>query len=83
MKYNIQFEKEIDGRWLAEIEDLPGVLAYGITKEEAVAKVESLALRVIAEKIELGVHFNRDRVSTEGDGEASEPSSPRKTEAGG
>lgn len=54
MKYNIQFEKEIDGRWLAEIEDLPGVLAYGITKEEAVAKVESLALRVIAEKIELG-----------------------------
>lgn len=55
MKYNIQFEQEHDGRWIAEVPDLPGVLAYGETKDEALAKVEALALRVVAEKIELGV----------------------------
>ncbi len=54
MKYNIKFDKEADGRWIAEIADLSGVMAYGATKEEAAAKVEALALRVIAEKIELG-----------------------------
>lgn len=54
MKYNIQFEQEYDGRWMAEVSDLPGVLAYGGTKDEALAKVEALALRVVAEKIEHG-----------------------------
>lgn len=54
MKYNIQFEQEVDGRWIAEIDNLLGVLAYGATKEEATAKVEALALRVVAEKIEHG-----------------------------
>lgn len=54
MKYNIQFEQEADGRWIAEINDLPGVLAYGATKNEALAKAEALALRVVAEKIEHG-----------------------------
>jgi len=54
MKYNVKFDKEADGRWIAEIADLSGVMAYGATKEEAAAKVEALALRVIAEKIELG-----------------------------
>ena len=54
MKYNIQFEQEHDGRWIAEVPDLPGVLAYGRTKDEALAKVEALALRVVAERIELG-----------------------------
>lgn len=54
MKYNIQFEQEHDGRWIAEVSDLPGVLAYGGTKNEALAKVEALALRVVAEKIEHG-----------------------------
>lgn len=54
MKYNIQFERESDGRWIAEIVNLPGVLAYGATKKEAIAKAEALALRVVAEKIEHG-----------------------------
>lgn len=54
MKYNIKFVREVDGRWVAEIEDLSGVLAYGATKKEAAAKTEALALRVIAERIELG-----------------------------
>ena len=54
MKYSIQVEKEVDGRWIAEIENLPGVLAYGATKDEAISKAEALALRVVAEKIEHG-----------------------------
>ena len=54
MKYKIQCGQETDGRWIAEIEELPGVLAYGKTKEEATAKTEALALRVIAERIEHG-----------------------------
>ena len=49
MKYKIQCGRETDGRWIAEIEELPGVLAYGKTKKEAMAKTEALALRVIAE----------------------------------
>ena len=47
MNFKIEFEREQDGRWIAEIADLPGVLAYGTTKEEAEAAVEALALRVI------------------------------------
>lgn len=54
MKYTIQYEQEKDGRWIAEIEDLPGVLAYGKNKDEAIAKAEALALRVVAERIEHG-----------------------------
>jgi len=52
MNFRIEFEREDDGRWLAEISDLPGVLAYGATREEAEAAVEALALRVIADRIE-------------------------------
>ncbi|OGN05782.1 MAG: hypothetical protein A2750_04335 [Candidatus Yanofskybacteria bacterium RIFCSPHIGHO2_01_FULL_45_42] len=52
MKYTIQCEQETDGRWIAEIADLPGALVFGSTKEEAIAKVEALALRVVAEQIE-------------------------------
>ena len=52
MNFRIEFEREDDGRWLAEIADLPGVLAYGATREEAEAAVEALALRVIADRIE-------------------------------
>ena len=47
-------EQEEDGRWLAEAFDLPGVLAYGATREEAVAKVEALVLRVLADRLEHG-----------------------------
>ena len=52
MNFRIEFEHEEDGRWLAEISDLSGVLAYGATREEAEAAVEALALRVIADRIE-------------------------------
>jgi predicted RNase H-like HicB family nuclease len=52
MDFKIDFEREEDGRWIAEIADLPGVLAYGATKAEAEAAVEALALRVIADRIE-------------------------------
>lgn len=51
MKYKIQCERETDGRWIAEIEELPGVLAYGRVKKEAVAKAEAFAFRVISERI--------------------------------
>jgi len=50
----IDIEKEEDGRWIAEVSDLAGVLAYGKTREEAIAKVEALALRVIADRIDHG-----------------------------
>ncbi len=50
----IDLEKEDDGRWIAEVSDLPGVLAYGKTREEAIAKVEALALRIIADRIDHG-----------------------------
>ncbi len=52
MEFEITFDREEDGRWIAEIESLPGVLAYGATKNEAQSKVEALALRVIADRIE-------------------------------
>ncbi|MGQ0651884.1 MAG: type II toxin-antitoxin system HicB family antitoxin [Betaproteobacteria bacterium] len=50
--FTIQHEREEDGRWLAEVPELPGVLAYGSTAEEAMARVEALALRVLAERLE-------------------------------
>jgi predicted RNase H-like HicB family nuclease len=52
MEYTIETEKEVDGRWIAEISDLPGALAYGETEEDAMAKVEALALRALAERLE-------------------------------
>jgi predicted RNase H-like HicB family nuclease len=50
----IEIEQEEDGRWIAEIPDLPGVMSYDETREGAVAKAESLALRVIADRIDHG-----------------------------
>jgi predicted RNase H-like HicB family nuclease len=54
MKYSIECEREEDGRWLAEVPELPGVMAYGTTAEEAQAKAQVLALRVLAERLEHG-----------------------------
>jgi predicted RNase H-like HicB family nuclease len=51
---SIEREQEDDGRWLAEVPELPGVLAYGSSAEEAMARAEVLALRVIAERLEHG-----------------------------
>jgi len=52
MNITIEHEREEDGRWLAEVPELPGVLAYGATAHEAMAKAEVLALRVIADRLE-------------------------------
>lgn len=52
MTFTVEFEQEDDGRWLAEVLELPGVLAYGQTSEEAIAKSQALALRVLADRLE-------------------------------
>ena len=54
MDFNIECEREEDGRWLAEVPQLPGVLAFGTSPDEAMAKAEVLALRVLAERLEHG-----------------------------
>lgn len=52
--FTIDLEQEEDGRWIAEVLELPGVLMYGTTQEEAMIRVQALALRVLADKIEHG-----------------------------
>lgn len=52
--FKVETEREDDGRWLAEVLELPGVLAYGDSAQVAVAKVQALALRVVAERLEHG-----------------------------
>ena len=52
LNFVIEIEKEEDGRWLAEVSDLPGVMSYGQTRAEAMARVQALALRVLAERLE-------------------------------
>jgi predicted RNase H-like HicB family nuclease len=54
MTLTIETEQEEDGRWIAEVPELPGVMAYGTTRTEAMAKAEVLALRVFAEQLEHG-----------------------------
>lgn len=54
MDYSLQVEQEDDGRWLAEVPELPGVLAYGASSDEATVRAETLALRVIADRMERG-----------------------------
>jgi predicted RNase H-like HicB family nuclease len=50
----IEIEKEEDGRWIAEIPDLPGVMVYGDSRNEAISKAEALALRILADRLEHG-----------------------------
>ena len=52
MTLTIEIEREDDGRWIAEVPALPGTMCYGETREEAIARVQALALRVIAERLE-------------------------------
>ncbi len=54
MNFHIEFEQEQDGRWIAEVVDIPGVLVYGKTREDAFLKAQALALRVLAERIDVG-----------------------------
>ena len=54
MNFTIEIEQEEDGRWLSEVLELPGVLVSGQTREEAIAHVQALALRVVADRLEHG-----------------------------
>lgn len=54
MKFTLECEREDDGRWIAEVPQLPGVLVYGNSRDEAMSKAEILALRVLAERLERG-----------------------------
>ena len=54
MNLKIEVEREADGRWIAEVMDLPGCLAYGKTQADALAKAKALALRVLADRLEHG-----------------------------
>jgi len=54
MTFRVELEQEEDGRWIGEVPDLPGVMAYGATPDEARAKVQALALRVVADRLEHG-----------------------------
>lgn len=56
MRFTVETEQEADGRWIAEIVELPGVMKYGGSREDAVAQAEALALRVVADRIEHGEH---------------------------
>lgn len=54
MNLHVETERELDGRWIGEVPELPGVLVYGATRDEAVARVKALALRVLADRLEHG-----------------------------
>ena len=54
MTFAVEYEREDDGRWLAEVVELPGVLAYGQSSDEAIARAQALALRVMADRLEHG-----------------------------
>jgi predicted RNase H-like HicB family nuclease len=60
MKLTVQFDHEVDGRWIAEVPELPGVLVYGESREAALAKVLSLAYTVLADEVQ---HGERDAQS--------------------
>jgi len=54
MVLTVELEQEVDGRWIAEVVELPGVLAYGPSAQEAIARAKALALRVVADRLEHG-----------------------------
>ena len=62
MNFNIEYEQEEDGRWLAEVIELFGVLAYGNTPDEAMVKAETLTLRVLAEEGDLSPEYDLNKL---------------------
>ena len=54
MQFTIEYEQEEDGRWIAEVLELPGALSYGKTRDDAIAHAQALALRVLADRLEHG-----------------------------
>jgi len=64
LKLTFELDQETDGRWIAEVPELNGALAYGSTREEAIARVKALALRVVADQLEHGeTDANLDDIS--------------------
>jgi predicted RNase H-like HicB family nuclease len=53
-EFRVEVQREADGRWVGEVPELPGVLAYGVDREEAIAKAKALAFRVLADRLEHG-----------------------------
>ena len=60
MTLNVEFDREDDGRWIAEIAALPGCLVYAPSRDEALKRVEALALRVLADRLEHGEAIPED-----------------------
>jgi predicted RNase H-like HicB family nuclease len=54
VNFKVETEQESNGRWLAEVSELPGTMAYGASQDEAIARVQALALRVVADRLEHG-----------------------------
>lgn len=54
MRFSIQLSRQTDGRWIAEVSELPGVMVYGGPSQDAIAKVKALALRVVADRLDHG-----------------------------
>ena len=54
LTFTIETEQEDDGRWIAEVMEIPGALVYGDTTQDAIAKVQALALRILADRVEHG-----------------------------
>ncbi len=52
LRFNVEIERETDGRWIAEIPEVPGALAYGDTEEQAISKAYAIALRAVADEVE-------------------------------
>ena len=50
--FSVEFDREADGRWIADIPELPGAMAYGLSREEACANAQAIALRILADRIE-------------------------------
>lgn len=64
VRFTVELEQETDGRWIAEVPELPGTLVYGSTPEEATAKVKALALRILADRLDQGeADFDLDAIS--------------------
>ena len=54
LNFTVEFEREVDGRWIAEVPQIAGALAYGASRDEALAAVQALVLRVVADRLEHG-----------------------------
>jgi predicted RNase H-like HicB family nuclease len=75
LKLTVETEREEDGRWIAEVPDLAGVLAYGKTRDEAIARAEALALRVLAALYRIGWQLKREAGSHKTSGREGWPTS--------